>query len=157
MERDEWEFPEATVNIFTLYGLERLHGLNLTSLVYRIKGMPSFFYVAFYWIQRFGWQSLQTFFSKYEIDIANKVNLPKNAQDKIDQWAIRFSRIVGGNVIKHLEAYDIYPSKYLIAEQLAGLPVLDTEGMLNKGITNPSLSRLRAQTSIFKNKKIMIN
>jgi hypothetical protein len=78
--------------------------------------MPPFFYVAFYWSQRFGWASLQIFFTNYEKDIANNANtLPKTQQDKIDQWTIRYSRIVGGNVIAHLQYYSIRPTETLIA------------------------------------------
>ena len=86
MERDQWVFAEATPNVFVMYALDRLLKLNLTSVVTNIKGMPAFFYVAFYWSQRFGWGSFQTFFTNYENDIANKAaTLPKTKQEKIDQ------------------------------------------------------------------------
>jgi hypothetical protein len=139
MERDEWVFTEATNEIFTLYGLERMLGMNITYVVTQIKGMPPFLYVAHYWTQRFGWPTLQKFFSNYEIDIANKASsLPKTNQDIIDQWCIRYSKIVGGNVILHLQAYGIKPNSNLINQQLSGLPVLDTKGMLSPDFTKPS-------------------
>ena len=138
MERDEWVFSEATNQIFVYYGFERHLGINISSLILEKKCMPPFFYVAFYWSQRFGWSSLQKFFANYEIDIAYQAaTLPKTEQDKIDQWTIRISRIVGGNVILHMQAYDIQPNENFVAEQLAGLPVLDTKGMLTKDITRP--------------------
>ena len=139
MERDQWVFAEATTNVFVMYALDRLLKMNLTSVVNNIKGMPAFFYVAFYWSQHFGWASLQTFFTNYEKDIANNaVTLPKTQQDKIDQWTIRYSRIVGGNVIAHLQLYSIKPTETLIAQQLAGLPKLTTTGMLSPDFTKPS-------------------
>ena len=113
--------------------------MNLNSVVNNLKGMPAFFYVAFYWSQRFGWASLQTFFTNYEKDIANKaVTLPKTQQDKIDKWTIRYSRIVGGNVIAHLQYYGIKPNEAFVSQQLAGLPKLDKAGMLSPDFTKPS-------------------
>jgi hypothetical protein len=39
------------------------------------------------------------FMSEYENDRKNeKNNLPKTNQDKIDQWVIRFSKIIGRNI-----------------------------------------------------------
>ena len=138
MERYHWDFPEATTNVFVLYGLDRLFKMNITQVVNNIKGMPAFFYVAFYWSQRFGWTSLQTFFTNYENDIANNAaNLPETRQDKIDQWAIRYSRIVGGNVISHLQYYGIKPNETFVSQELAGVPILNTDGMLSTDFTHP--------------------
>jgi hypothetical protein len=139
MERDEWVFTEATNEIFSMYAIDRLLKLNLTSVVYMQKGMPPFYYVAYYWSQRFGWPSLQKFFTNYEIDIVNNAaTLPKTEQEKIDQWTIRYSRIVGGNVIAHLQFYGIQPTETLVSQQLTGLPKLTTTGMLSPDFTKPS-------------------
>ena len=139
MERPQWDFPEATPNVFVLYALDQIFKLNITHVVSNIREMPAFFYVAFYWSQRFGWESFKTFFTNYEKDIANNAaTLPKTKQEKIDQWTIRYSRIVGGNVISHLQYYGIMPSEAFVAQQLAGLPKLDTAGMLSPDFTKPS-------------------
>ena len=139
MERPQWDFPEATPNVFVLYALDQIFKLNITHVVSNIKEMPAFFYVAFYWSQRFGWTSFQTFFTNFENDIANNAaSLPKTRQDKIDQWAIRYSRIVGGNVISHLQYYGIQPNEAVVSQQLSGLPKLDRAGMLSPDFTKPS-------------------
>ena len=139
MERSKWSFSEATTNVFVLYVLDRFFKMNLTYVVNNTKGMPAFLYVGFYWSQRFGWESLQTFFTNYEIDIVNNAaTLPKTSQDKIDQWAIRYSRIVGGNVISHLQYYGIKPNEEFVSQELAGLPILDTDGMLSPDFTESS-------------------
>ena len=139
MERSQWDFPEATTNVFVLYALDHIFKMNITHVVYNIKEMPAFFYVAFYWSQRFGWESFQTFFTNYEVDITNKAaTLPNTKQEKIDQWTIRYSRIVGGNVISHFQYYGIMPSEAFVSQQLAGLPLLDKAGMLSPDFTKPS-------------------
>merc|ERR1712127_1066625 len=46
-------------------------------------------------IKHFGWTPMYQFMSDYEKDIQAKAsNLPKNNLDKIDQWVIRYSKIV---------------------------------------------------------------
>ena len=71
-------------------------------------------------IKHFGWDSMKTFMKNYEHDITNKVNLPQNNQDKIDQWVIRYSEIVSQNIRPQFEMFGLPVSKN-VDDKLAGL------------------------------------
>ena len=73
-------------------------------------------------IKHFGWQSMYKFMSDYEVDIKNKRNLPKSNQAKIDQWILRYSRIVGRNIRPQFEMFGLpVPNKEKIDKELNGL------------------------------------
>ena len=64
-------------------------------------------------IKHFGWEPMYQFLSEYESDIKNnKEVLPKSNQDKIDQWVIRYSKIIEMNIKPQFKFW--------------GLPVSDT-------------------------------
>ena len=73
-------------------------------------------------IKHFGWNSMQTFMKNYEIDIESGKNLPKNNQEKIDQWVIRYSKIVSRNIKPQFEMF--------------GLPVSDKVDQILIGLKN---------------------
>ena len=54
-------------------------------------------------IKNFGWEPMYKFMSAYESDLNNGYNLPKNNQEKIDQWVIRYSKILQKNIKPHFE------------------------------------------------------
>jgi len=48
------------------------------------------------------------FLSDYEVNISNSDDsLPASNQDKLDQWVIRYSNIVGCNLKKHFENFGL--------------------------------------------------
>ena len=68
-------------------------------------------------IKYFGWEPMYKFMADYENDIKNNSNnLPKNNQEKIDQWVIRYSHILQKNIKPHFEMW--------------GLPVTDSVAII---------------------------
>ena len=64
-------------------------------------------------LKHFGWEPMYQFMKEYENDMKNNKNaLPKTNQEKIDQWVIRYSKIIGHNIKPQFELW--------------GLPVTDT-------------------------------
>lgn len=58
-------------------------------------------------ILHFGWPAMRQFMSDYEKDIKSGENLPKNNQEEIDQWVIRYSRIVNRNIRPQFEMFGL--------------------------------------------------
>ena len=59
-------------------------------------------------IKHFGWDAMYRFMSDFEADIKNnKEALPKSNQDKIDQWVIRYSRIIQKNIKPQFELWGL--------------------------------------------------
>ncbi len=72
-------------------------------------------------VKHFGWNSMKSFFSGYEYDILNRRDrLPKSNQEKIDQWVLRYSRIVNRNIRPQFLMWGL-PVSESVDDQLAGL------------------------------------
>jgi hypothetical protein len=73
-------------------------------------------------IRHFGWKPMYKFMLDYEDDIVNHENrLPQCNQDKIDQWVLRYSKIVGYNIKRQFELWGL-PVSYSVETILVGLP-----------------------------------
>jgi hypothetical protein len=73
-------------------------------------------------IKYFGWEPMYKFMSDYEIDIKNKSDsLPKDNQEKIDQWVLRYSKILQKNIKPHFEMWGL-PVSDSVAIILQDLP-----------------------------------
>jgi len=65
-------------------------------------------------IKHFGWDSMRLFMKNYEKDINDDdSSLPKSNQDKIDQWVIRFSKIVSRNIKPQFEMFGLPVSNHV--------------------------------------------
>lgn len=130
MQRSKWTFDgsgEVTVNIFSMHAFEMLLGQKVTEQRWPrdcMEDFPKYFskqptfedwkdnfgmaLMTFaQLIKHFGWQPMYKFMSDYENDLKTKSNLPKKEQDKIDQWVIRYSKIVGKNLKPHFEMWGL--------------------------------------------------
>lgn len=59
-------------------------------------------------IKHFGWEPMYRFMSDYEYDMKhNRGALPKSNQDKIDQWIIRYSKIINRNIKPQFELWGL--------------------------------------------------
>ncbi len=74
-------------------------------------------------IKHFGWEPMYKFLSDYENDIDNRIKskLPKNNQEKIDQWVLRYSRIIEHNIKPQFEMWGL-PVSESVDEELKDLP-----------------------------------
>ena len=75
-------------------------------------------------IKHFGWPAMKTFLKNYERDINNpnaRNMLPVTNQDKIDQWVIRYSRIVQRNIKPHFQMFGL-PVSSSVDARVAHLP-----------------------------------
>ena len=141
-----WTFDgtgEVTVNLFTLYAMEKAAGLTDLEL---FKGMTtkadskrrvsrwvedgkSFdgwkgdYFLAletFTRIRRvFGWEPFLKMFREYHAPVVGK--LPANNQEKIDQWATRLSRILNRNFADYFAAWS-WPLSEGVAAECAKYP-----------------------------------
>ena len=131
LQRDEWTFEgaeEVTVNIFSMHAFETLLGQKVTEIdwlhdqkdglrTYFSKKQPNYedwksdccvsVFLFAQLIKNFGWEAMRQFMHEYEEDIASETNLPKSNQDKIDQWVLRYSKIVGKNLTRHFKMYGL--------------------------------------------------
>jgi hypothetical protein len=64
-------------------------------------------------IKHFGWKSMRQFLKEYEKDIETKNHLPKSNQEKIDQWVIRYSKIVSRNIKPQFLMFGLPVSDYV--------------------------------------------
>jgi hypothetical protein len=109
-------------------------------------------------VKHFGWSSMKSFFSEYEYDILHRNDrLPKNNQEKIDQWVLRFSRIVNRNIKPQFEMWGL-PVSESVDAQLAGLEVFmpDEEKEPNiyfSGVMNFNVSTTTAKSIALTNTK----
>jgi hypothetical protein len=124
MQRSEWTFEaatEVTVNLFSMHAFQVIIGKNVNEqkwLLGHYNDFDRYFskqptytnwksnygmaLVTFaILIKHFGWPTMYDFMKLYEKDIQNGVNLPKSDQDKIDQWVLRYSKIVSKNIKPH--------------------------------------------------------
>ena len=104
--------------------MNRLH--NKTSKEFFVWETVNAFYqlrVFLQLIEQHGWQPMIKFMADYEVDIKNKTNIPTTNQQKIDQWVIRYSRILGKNIKSHFQAWGLTTSTDA-DQSLIGLPYL---------------------------------
>jgi len=114
-QKDAWTFEgttEVTVNLFTLYAMEHVHGIRPAQHPWIKEGLPALkkhiakgspfeewkkdprlgliTYILLQ--QEFGWEAYQKVFTAYQkLDAHEK---PKNDQEKRDLWVIMFSNVV---------------------------------------------------------------
>ena len=67
-------------------------------------------------IKHFGWDSIRQFMKEYEKDIERHTNLPQSNQDKIDQWVIRYSKIVSRNIKPQFKMFGLPVSDHVDAQ-----------------------------------------
>ena len=67
----------------------------------------------------FGWEPFTKVFREYTAADANE--LPKNDDDKRDQWMVRFSRMVGKNLGPFFDAWGV-PTSDEAKKSIASLP-----------------------------------
>lgn len=141
MQDGAWCFDgtiEVTVNIFTLHAMERIVFVDPWHhpwLRGQFEHMKSFLETKCghqAWkenpgvalglfaqlIFRFGFQPFNQFFRQYLT--MPESDLPKSNEDKINQWIIRFSRIVGMNI---LPVFDFWAVPHTVEKELEGLPL----------------------------------
>jgi hypothetical protein len=150
MQRGEWTFDgagEVTVNIFSIHANEHVVGQPMNKLGW-LRNQKSEFEKFFAkqptyqdWqgnygmalvtfaqlIRHFGWRSMYEFMREYEEDIKARRSLPYTNQDKIDQWVVRYSRIVGRNIRPHFEMFGLPVTAGQVDEKLAGLEMWSVE------------------------------
>jgi hypothetical protein len=130
MQRPEWTFQgssEVTVNIFSMHAFQKVNGVDITDQEWprdKANGFASFFarkptyeswkskpgmalMTFFQLIKHFGWPKMNQFMSEYEQDRITKTNMPSSNQDKIDQWVIRYSKIVSRNIKPQFEMFGL--------------------------------------------------
>lgn len=135
MQRDEWTFDgsvEVTVNFFTLHAYHLLIGKDINQVYWLrdqknaikefLKRGPATYddwksdygiglYTFGLLFKHFGWQSIRKFLSEYENDLNSNRNLPCNNQEKLDQWVLRYSKIVGYNIGPYFERFGLPVSR----------------------------------------------
>lgn len=140
-QQSAWTFDgttEVTCNLFTMYVYE--HVINRAAGEDRVKaGEPKFrafiekgapysewkadpfLALYMYWQLRdaFGWEAYEKVFAGYRD--ADRAALPKNDQEKRDQWMTRFSRTVGKNLGPFFEAWGV-PTSAEARQSLKDLP-----------------------------------
>lgn len=143
MQRGEWTFDgagEVTVNIFSMHAYNFVIGQHIldqewpknvaTSFSKYFSKQPTYqdwqdnvgmaLMTFAQLIKHFGWGAMRKFMKNYEEDIKNHANLPQNNQEKIDQWVLRFSRIVRRNIKPQFEMFGL-PVSAQLDDQLADL------------------------------------
>ena len=141
-QQGAWTFEgttEVTCNLYSMYVYE--HVINRAAGEDRVKaGEPKvrrfiekgapyaewksdpFLALYMYWQLRdaFGWEAYEKVFAGYRD--AERAALPKNDQEKRDQWMTRFSRAVGRNLGPFFETWGV-PTSPAARESLKDLPV----------------------------------
>ena len=143
MQQREWTFDgsvEVTVNIFSMHAYEFVVGQKVLKQKWPREARHEF---AKYFknptfdnwrknprmglmtfaqlIKHFGWDAMRKFMGDYEHDIEQKTSLPETEQDKIDQWVIRYSKIVNKNIRPQFEMFGLPVTASKVDEQLYGL------------------------------------
>lgn len=144
MQRGEWTFDgcsEVTVNIFSMHAMKFVIGkdvINQSWLLGQKNGFKKFFenqptydnwkgncgmaLMTFaQLVKHFGWEPMHQFMADYEKDIKARKDLPKNNQEKIDQWVTRYSKIIGRNIAPQFEMWGL-PVSEDAKSQVADLP-----------------------------------
>jgi hypothetical protein len=134
---------EVTVNLFSLYIFEKMCGLGpkdnvwggamLATREHRLKryldngknfhDWQSDPFLALYMYsmmqEDFGWEPFTKVFKEYRA--ADESELPKNDDDKRDQWMVRFSRMVGKNLGPFFDAWGV-PTSQEAKKSISSLP-----------------------------------
>ena len=145
-QNDLWVFTgttEVTVNLFTLYIFEKMCGLgpkdNVSSNVlpatreHRLKRYlehgknfddwkrEPFLALYMYSMmqEEFGWEPFTKVFKEYRA--ADESELPRNDDEKRDQWMVRFSRVVGKNLGPFFDAWGV-PTSQDAKQSISSLP-----------------------------------
>jgi len=151
----DWTFRgtvEVTVNLFTMYVLETVCGLEPTrchsgiSDRSRARKMQAYFanpdfakwqrdpflaLIMYIQMQKaFGWEPFKKVFAEYRA--LPNAERPKSDDAKRDQWLVRFSRAVGRNLGPFFEAWHV-PTSKAARQSIADLPVWMPEGFPPKG------------------------
>ena len=124
---------EVTVNLFSLYVFEKMCGLEPKDKIHggvlpanREHSLKKYLedgkkfekwqrdpFLALYMYsmmqEDFGWEPFTKVFKEYRA--ADKSELPKNDDDKRDQWMVRFSRMVGKNLGPFFDAWGVPTSQ----------------------------------------------
>ncbi|MBI9017841.1 MAG: hypothetical protein JEZ07_11345 [Phycisphaerae bacterium] len=143
-QRREWTFSgttEVTVNLFSLYMMEKACGLQTgghpgVAEKSRQKSMERYFangsnfeqwqkdpflalcmYIQLQ--QEFGWEPFTATFKQYLV--ATRDELPRSDQDKRDQWMVRFSKTVGKNLGPFFQVWGV-PTTKEARDSIADLP-----------------------------------
>jgi len=145
-----WTFggtTEVTCNLFSIYVLEKVCGLtddeakrcysdkvNQRLQQYFAAGAPfdtwkgdPFLALRMYMDLRneFGWEPFQAVFKQYRD--ADKAALPKNDDEKRDQWMVRFSQQVGRNLGPYFQKWGV-PTSEAARQSIEALPGWMPEG-----------------------------
>ncbi len=143
-QNSDWTYKgsvEVTVNIFTLYALEKMVGLKPRDLNtikkaqtrldnYRKRGfkfsevrkdliVALLMYVELQ--EAFGWDSYKEVFRVYKS--LDKSERPKTDAQKRDQWVYRYSKVVGYDLTPFFDYWDFPYNKKNVKKELSGLPV----------------------------------
>ncbi|CAF1006076.1 unnamed protein product [Brachionus calyciflorus] len=136
MQRNEWTFDgttEVTVNIFSLHAGHIVLNRNILEQKWPNDVKPYFetyfarqptyddfknecgmaLMMFIQLIKHFGWESMYEFMKTYEDDIKNNSNLPQSEQDKINQWVLRYSKIVSRNIKPQFEMFGLPVSSHI--------------------------------------------
>lgn len=149
-QNSQWTFrgtTEVTVNLFSLYLMEKVCGLiseghpNITKQArakntkkYLAEGadfekwkQSPFLALCMYMQMKeaFGWYAFKKVFAEYR-DLSEDQR-PKSDDEKRDQWMVRFSRTVGRNLGPFFEAWGI-PTSEKARASIADLPLWMPEG-----------------------------
>lgn len=139
MQRDEWTFDgsiEVTVNFFSLHAYHLLVGQDIDQVYWLSEQKSSIsrflakqsatfedwksdpgvdLYTFAVLFKHFGWNSIYKFLKEYERDLNDKASayltLPNDNQEKLDQWVLRYSKIVGCNIGPHFRRFGLPVSK----------------------------------------------
>ena len=146
LQRSEWTFDgcgEVTVNIFSMHAYQFVCKIELLNQNWPREQMKDF--KAYFskqptyedWknnvgmalmtfaqlIKHFGWETMHKFMLSYEEDRkSNPHLLPGSNQDKIDQWVIRYSKIVSRNIKPQFKMFGL-PVSSNVDQHVSHLPV----------------------------------
>ncbi len=132
MQRDEWTFSgsgEVTVNLFSMHAMDKIVGHHVTKqkwLLDQEKTLSDYFsnnptyekwknsfgpalFTFAQLIKHFGWEPMYEFMRNYENDMHenNTSQLPRNNQQKLDQWVIRYSKAIQRNLKSHFQLFGL--------------------------------------------------
>lgn len=134
---------EVTVNLFSLYVFEKMCGLGPKDKVHggvlpanRERSLKKYLedgkkfekwqrdpFLALYMYsmmqEDFGWEPFTKVFKEYRA--ADESELPKNDDDKRDQWMVRFSKMVGKNLGPFFDAWGV-PTSDEAKKSISSLP-----------------------------------
>ncbi len=138
MQRSEWTFQsavEVTCNLFSIHACQFILGQSLNQVkFYENHDLAGYLSKTPDWmepqyallmfvlmLEHFGWDSMYKFLREYEEDIVREIKgLPRTDVDRVDQWVVRYSRLVGRNVKEHFVMFGLVVSEW-VDEELCGL------------------------------------